>query len=116
MPGGSAADLHLDLEGREIELVVEDGKRIHVELVEAQRLGDRFAAVVHEGLRLEQQDALAADAALRDQAAEFLLPGAEIVHFHYEVRCHEADIVALKRIFGAGITEADPELHVRHLA
>ena len=36
--GGAAAVLHLDLERREVELVVEDGQRVEVELVEMQRL------------------------------------------------------------------------------
>jgi len=116
MTGSSAADLHLHLEGREIELVMEDGERVHVELVEAQRLGDGFAAVVHEGLRLKQQDALSSDAALRYQTAKFLLPRTDIVHFGQDVVVHEANIVALQRIFGAWITKTDPELHVRHLA
>ena len=79
MAGEAAADAHLDLERREVELVMEDGERFQVELVEAQRLLNRIAAVVHEGLRLEQQDALAADAAFGDQAAELLLPRPEIV-------------------------------------
>src|SRR3954452_17983888 len=116
MPRGSAADLHLDLERGEIELVMEDGERVHVALVEAQRLGNGFAAVVHEGLRLKQQDALSSDAALRYQTAKFLLPRTDIVHFGQDVGGHEANIVALQRIFGAWITKTDPELHVRHLA
>ena len=65
VPGGAAAELHLDLHRREVELVVEDGQRVEVELVEAQRLLNRVAAVVHEGLRLEQQDPVAADRGLR---------------------------------------------------
>ena len=114
--GEAAADAHLHLERREIELVVEDGQRVIVELVEAQRLLNRIAAVVHEGLRLEQQDAMAADAAFGDQAPEFLLPRAEIMHLGDDVGRHEADIVPLKRIFGARIAKADPQLHRRPLA
>ena len=61
----------LDLERGKIELVVEGGQRVGLGLVEAQRLLNAVAAVVHEGLRLEQEDAVAADAAFADQAAEF---------------------------------------------
>ena len=64
--GEAAADAHLDLQRREVELVVEDGQRVFVELVEVQRLLNRVAAVVHEGLRLEQQDPVTADAAFGD--------------------------------------------------
>jgi hypothetical protein len=95
---------------------VEDGERIHAELVEFQRLLNRVAAVVHEGLRLEEEDALTADPAFRDEAAEFLLPGTEVVRLGNDVGSHEADIVPLQRIFRAGIPEADPELHGRSLA
>src|SRR3546814_7993149 len=49
MPGSAAALLHLDLEGREIELVVEDGDVGGREPVEAHRFADRLAAFVHEG-------------------------------------------------------------------
>ena len=51
-PGGAAALLHLHLEGGQVELVVEDGQRIEVELVEVQRLLHRVAAVVRGGLGL----------------------------------------------------------------
>ena len=56
---------HLDLHRREVELVVEDGQRLLVELVEFERLLNRVAAVVHIGLRLDQQDALAGRCGLR---------------------------------------------------
>ena len=45
VPRGAAADLHLDLHRREVELVVEHRQRLEVELVEAQRRGDRLAAL-----------------------------------------------------------------------
>ena len=70
-PAVPAADLHLHLERREVELVVEDGQGVHVELVEAHRLLNRVAAVVHEGLRLQQQHALAADPPFRDRLRNF---------------------------------------------
>src|ERR1051325_5642879 len=114
--GATAADAPLHLERREVELVVEDRQRVIVELVEAQRLLNRVAAVVHEGLRLEEEDAVAAEASFGDQTAELLLPWAEIVHFGDDVGGHEADIVPVKRIFRARISKADPELHRRSLA
>ena len=70
VPGGSPADLHLHLERREIEFVVEDGKIAHFELVEAHCLLNRVATVVHEGLGLQQQYPLAADASLGDRGCE----------------------------------------------
>src|SRR3546814_15855897 len=62
MPGGAASDLHLDLHGGQVELVVEDGDVADVALEEAHRLADRLAAPVHEGGGLEEQDTLLADA------------------------------------------------------
>src|SRR5436305_2850012 len=111
MPGGPAAELHLDLERREVELVVKDGQGVPIELIEAQRLLNRIAAVVHEGLGLEQQNAVSPKAPFGDQASEFLLPRTEIMRFGDDVGRHEPDIVPLKRIFCAGVTKADPELH-----
>jgi hypothetical protein len=116
MAGESAADAHLDLERSEVELVMEDGQGVEVELVEAQRLLNRIAAVVHEGLRLDQQDAIPADSAFRDEAAEFLLPWAEAMGFGDDVDGHEADVVPVQRILRARISKADPDLHCRSLA
>src|SRR5262249_10082854 len=111
MAGGAAAGLHLYLERGEVELVVEDGDVFRLELEEARRLADRAAALVHPGLRLEQQDAGAADAPLRDQAAEARAPWRKAMALGDRVERHEADIVPLHGVVRAGIAEADPELH-----
>src|SRR4029079_7916005 len=116
MPRKAAPDARPHLGRGEVELVVEDRQRPEVELVEAQHLLNSIAAVVHEGLRLEEEDAGTADPSFGDQAAEFLGPWREAVHLGDDVGGHEADIVSLQRIFRAGITEADPELHRRSLA
>ena len=102
--GKATADAHLHLERREVELVVEDRECLHVELVEFQRLLNRVAAVVHEGLGLQQQHALTADTPFRDQASELLRPGAEIMRLRDDVGGHEADIVPVQRIFRTGIS------------
>src|SRR3546814_19320430 len=64
MPGSAAALLHLDLEGREIELVVEDGDVGGREPVEAHRFADRLAAFVHEGRGLQEKEFLGAQPCL----------------------------------------------------
>src|SRR4051812_42424109 len=112
----AAADAYLHLHRREVEFIVKDRKGVHVELVEAQRLLNRVTAVVHECLRFEEQHALAADAAFADQAPELLRPWTEAVRLRDHVGAHEADVVALHRIFGARIAEPDPELHGAALA
>ena len=111
VPGGAAALLDLDLERREVELVVEHGQRVHAELVEAQRLADRAAAFVHESRGLEQQDLLAANPAFLQPAEELLLDRAEAMDIGDGVRRHEAGVVPLHGVQGTGIAEADPELH-----
>src|SRR3569623_2204518 len=70
MPRGAAAAPPLDLERREVELVVEHRHILRRQLVEAHRLADRAAALVHEGGGLEQQDLLS-------PAAPFLRPALE---------------------------------------
>src|SRR5215213_2437000 len=116
MAGKAAADANLDLERGEVELVMEDGERLFVGLVEAERLLNRIATVVHERLRLHQQHLLAADTAFRDEASEFLLPRPEAMHFGDDVGSHHPDIVPVQRIFRARISEAHPDLHYDHLA
>ena len=95
---------------------MKDSQRVHVELVEAQRLLNRVAAVVHERLGLQQQHSLAADPAFGDEAAELLLPRAEIMRLGDHVSRHEADVVPVECIFRTGIPEADPKLHGASLA
>src|SRR3954463_13967511 len=116
MARSPAADLHFDLHWGEVELVVKDRERVQIELVEFERLLDRVAAVIHEGLRLHEQDSVFADPPFSDEASELLLPGTEIVRHGEHIGGHEADVVPLKRIFGSGISEADPKLHRGSLA
>src|SRR3954464_9628515 len=116
MAGEPAAHAYFHLERCEVELVMKDGESFDIELVEAKRLLNRVAAVVHEGLGLDQQDAVPAQAPLRYEAPEFLLPGAKAMDLGDNVDRHEPDIVPMECILRAGISEADPELHARSLA
>src|SRR5690606_25260891 len=74
LPGGTAALLHTEPPGREVDLVVEDDHLGGLHLVEARSLGHGPAALVHIGLRLHQQDLHAAarrlDLALADHRLE----------------------------------------------
>ena len=111
-PGRAAAVLHLDLERREVELVVEHGQRVGAQLVEAQRLADRAAAVVHEGRGLEQQHLFAADPAfLQPARGTSSAPGRSHALSAMRVDRHEADVVPVQRILRTRIAEADPDLH-----
>ena len=53
---------------------MEHRERVHLQFVKVQRLLNRVAAVVHEGLRLQEEDAVPADAAFGNEAAELLRP------------------------------------------
>ena len=75
--GRAAAGLDADLAGRQVDLVMDDDDVAGLDLVEAQRLADRPAGLVHEGLRLEEQDLLAAERALGDLGLEASPPRAE---------------------------------------
>ncbi len=97
MPGVAAADLHPDFGGREVELVVKDGERAGVELVEAQRLADAAAGFVHEGLRGEQNDALAPEDAFGREAGEAGAKRREAMRGGDRLERHEADVVAIAR-------------------
>ena len=51
------------------------------------------------------------DAAVLQPALEFFRRGRKAMHVGDDVDGHEADIMAMHRILGPGIAEADPELH-----
>src|SRR5690606_34982873 len=70
----AATRFHAHLSGREIQFVVKDGQIGRRELVEAHCLADSLARKVHESLRLDQDDLLAANTPFRNQGIEFLRP------------------------------------------
>ena len=76
MPGVAAADLHPELAGREVELVVDDDDRAEIELREAQSFAD-CARLVHVGLRLDERHPLIANQSVRGQALKSRAKGAE---------------------------------------
>jgi hypothetical protein len=115
VPRRAAAALHAQLAGREVELVMEGPDRVGRDLVEGGGGLHRIAAAVHVGERLEGEDPGAADHPLRDLALEALAPGGEAVARGDGVERHEADVVALPRMFLPRIAEADPEQHWRGL-
>ena len=108
MPGEPAAHLQLEPAELEVALVVHDEHLAGLELVEARRAADGAARLVHERLRLEQRDLVAVEPDLRELAGELRLPRAAVPA--RELVEHEVpDVVAVARVFAAGIAEADDE-------
>ena len=85
---------------------------LEAELVEAHRLADAAPGFVHVGLRQQQRDALAADRPLGDQPLEARAERADAMLFGDALDRHEADVVAIAGVFGAGIAEPCDEQHV----
>src|SRR5581483_9812508 len=109
--GVAAADFHLQLAGREVQLVMEDIDVGFRDLEIALRLADGPATVVHVGLRLQQRHAMAADQPVAGQSLEALLPRRQPVPLGDALERHEADVVAMARVLAARIAEADEKLH-----
>ena len=109
--GGAAAGLHPELSGRQVELVVDHDHVAGRELVEAHRLRDRAAGLVHVGGGLQEQRLLAAELALGGLALEARAPGREAVTAVDLVHRHEADIVPVAAVAPAGIAETHDEQH-----
>ena len=85
---------------------------VESELVEAHRLADRAAAVVHEGRGLEQQDARrrrSGPAAIQPWKAFF--GGSKPCTSAIASTAMKPTLCRCMRILRAGIAEADPELH-----
>ena len=111
--GIAAADLHLQLAGREVDLVVKDVDVLDGDFQEARGIADRAAAVVHVGGGLQEHDALAAERAFRRLAMEALAPGAEAVRVDDLVERHVADVVAVAGVLRAWVSQTDEQLHGR---
>src|SRR5690606_40550093 len=111
--GHAAAGLDAHLAGREIQLVVTDHDVPERQLVETRVFGDGVAGVIHEGLRLLQEDLDAAEKAFAHQARKLAAPGTEAVRTGDRLDRHEPDVVPLAGVAGAGIAEPDEQQHRR---
>src|SRR5690242_8702591 len=109
--GISPAHLDAHLAGRQIDLVVEHDDVGERKLVEILRLGDGSSGVVHVGLRLEQQHALAAERAFRRHGLKTPPPRTDAVAACNGVDRHEADVVAIAGVARTRIAESDQEQH-----
>src|SRR6516162_9204793 len=109
MPGIAAAALDAQLARPQIDLVVDHDDFRRRDLEEPRRLGDRLAGIVHKGLRFQQQPALAADRRIGELALEPAAKARDPVPAGDRIDRHEADVVTIAAIAGAGIAEADEE-------
>ena len=112
--GVAAAGLDADPAGGEVELVVEDGDVVGLELVELQGGADaspeRFMKV--PGFRSSTFSAPRRPSAISPW--NFARHGAKPWADGDGVDGHEADVVAVAGVLAAGIAEADEELHEAH--
>ena len=102
-----AADAQLA--GGEGDVVEHDDDMLDVQLVELHRRHDGLAAVVHVGLRLEEEAALPAEGAVRDVALELHAVDLDALGRGDRVDRHESGIVARVLILHPGVAEADDE-------
>lgn len=113
----SAALFHPAFARGKVKLVMKDHQIGGGELVEAHGLAHRLAREVHEGFGFEERQFFLPQTALGDQPLKAAFPWAEAVIRRDAVQCHEADIVAVARVFRPRIAEAHEKFHtcVRHL-
>src|SRR3546814_8446200 len=113
MAGMAAAALDPHLGGGKVDLVVEDDDLCGRELEEAERLADRAAGLVHEGHRLEQDNALPGDGSLGNVALEAGARSRKAMAADDLVRRHETDIVPVVPVFRPGVAEPYDQPHRR---
>ncbi len=109
--GAAAAGLDPHLAGREIDLVVQHHDVGQAELVKIHRLRDRPAGLVHVGSGQQQQHPLAAERPFRAHPLEAPPQRPDAVALGDRLDRHEADIVTVAGVAGAGIAEPDDEQH-----
>src|SRR5690606_21962444 len=80
-------------------------------LVERRGLADRAAGLVHEGLGLEDENALGVEHAFADLALEAPARSGEAMAADDGIHRHEADIVPVPGVFRAGVAEAGKQDH-----
>ena len=99
-----------DTDGQ-VEVVVRDENVLRRDLVETRQCGHGLAAVVHEGIGLEEPDVLPRQPHARYLAVELLFtPEAAAMDARHLVNKPEPGIVPGSSIFRAGITQAHQQL------
>src|SRR6266436_3446960 len=93
MAGVSAASLHPQLSGSQIDLVMNDDDFRRRNLEEPRCFNYRLARSIHKGLRFQEEPALAVDRTLCELALETVAKTRETVAPCNRLDCHEADIV-----------------------
>src|SRR5690606_39121016 len=101
--------------GRQVEFVVRKQRLLRLDLPEPHRRQHRLAAEVHEGRRLQQPDALAADGDLRGLAEQLGVDLETLAGFFRErVDKTEPGVVPGPRVFRAGVAQPDDESKAFH--
>ncbi len=90
---------------------MDDDNVCRCKLEETHGLADGFTRQVHVGEGLHQQNLLTADFAFGNLRLEFPRPGREGRQALQRIHGHEADVVTVSRILGAGVTKACDDLH-----
>lgn len=97
----------------QIEFVLDDEDVVGGEFVEIHEFADGYSGKVHEGLRFDEQDFLAAQDAFGDFGVELLVEGKfrKRPRLAEGVEDYEADIVPRVFVLFAGVAQADDEFH-----
>jgi hypothetical protein len=111
MAGIAAAGFDAQFGRSEVQLVVQHDDVGERDFMERGCFLHGATAVVHIGLRLEEESPRPVEIAFGDQAGKLLAPGWQAIVIGDAIERHKADVVTVKRIFRAGIAEADNEFH-----
>jgi hypothetical protein len=113
-PGATVAT-EPHLAEREIEVVIHRENVSRIQPIETTELGDRFAARVHEGLRLGEDHAARLDLTRAELRIMPTPADADPPAFGKGVDDHESEIVPRQAVAGARIPETDDQPHdLRH--
>jgi len=105
----AAARLCPHLAGDEVDLVMHDDDCRRRQFQIAHRRAHRVTALVHIGHRFQDQRLAPSERAFRYGAVIARTKRSEAIAFRYRISRHEADIVAVPRIFFAGVAQPGDE-------
>src|ERR1700690_3969355 len=106
-----SADFHAHLGRRKFDFVMEDHEVGQIGRRVVEGFLHRSSRLVHEGFRAKQDDLLVIDGAFRRLALKAAAPWCKTMTPRDLIDGHEADVVAVMRVFRAGIAETNKEAH-----
>ena len=112
MPARASLSTHAQHPRLQADIIINDNETVRLRLVVIHDGADAFAACIHEGLRLYEEDAVSFNKALSDQGFVGVFGYANAAAGGQRVKRHETGVMAGVFIWFARVSQAGYYIHI----